>query len=237
MSLYQSPIPPIPPISLNSQSLCTFATTHPPPSSTIPATFILENKPIVKPVPPSKIATQRDAEPESRNEENSSHLYLPRELENIIATRHRQERAWHIRLSICACIYSNIDSTLAIYKKYIEKEGADIFRKNLQKATAFLDTSDNLAQPPKIPIELKPGKKKFSNSPSNAGLNDLLANLKPPNLPSQNFIKNLEKQVVPLKQKENKQAMVGRNGHKNSRTIEPVATSSIATGTRHQPYS
>ncbi|POS81813.1 hypothetical protein EPUL_006290, partial [Erysiphe pulchra] len=173
--------------------------------------------PIFKPVPPSKRAAQHDAEPESRNEKNFSHAYLPRELANIIAARQRQKRAWHIRLSICASIFSNIDSTLATYKEDIEKEEADIIREYLQKAIACLAASDNLAQPPKIPIESKPGKKKSSNSPGNAGLNNLSVNSKLPTLPTQNFNKNLEKQV-------------------KSRTIVPVVTSSIATGIRHQTH-
>lgn len=50
-----------------------------------------------------------------RIEKNFSHAYLPRELANIIAVRQRQERAWHIRLSIWASVFSNIDSTLASY--------------------------------------------------------------------------------------------------------------------------
>ncbi|KHJ35305.1 putative eka-like protein [Erysiphe necator] len=198
--------------------------------------LVFRLKPIIKPVPPSKRAAQHDAEPESRNETNFSHDYLPRELANIIAARQRQERAWHNRLSICASIFSNIDSTLATYKEDIEKQEADIIRKYLQKALACLAASDNLAQPPKIPIESKPGKKKSSNSPSNAVLKNLSANSKPSTLPTQNINKNLEKQIVPLKQKENTWPMVAQNGHKKSRTIVPVTTSSIATGTRHQHH-
>ncbi|POS82595.1 hypothetical protein EPUL_006311, partial [Erysiphe pulchra] len=134
--------------------------------------------------------------------------------------RQRQERAWHFRFSICVSIFSNIDSTLAIYKEDIEKEEADIIRKYLQKAIACLAASDNIPQPPKIPIESKPGKKKVSNSSTNVRLNNSsLANSNLPSLPTQISNHNLEEQIASLKQKENSWAMVARNGYKKSRTI------------------
>lgn len=187
--------------------------------------------------PPSKRAAQHDAESVSTNEKNFSHAYLPREMANIIAARQRQEHAWHIRLSICASIFSNIDSTLAIYKEDIEKEEADIIRKYLQKVIACLAASDNLSQPPKIPIESKPGKKKVSISSTSVKLNNSsLANSKILSPPIQISNHNLEEQVPSLKQKENSWAMVTRNGHKKSRTIVPVAISPKATGTRHNSH-
>ncbi|POS83608.1 hypothetical protein EPUL_004980, partial [Erysiphe pulchra] len=162
-------------------------------------------------------AAQYDAEPEPTNEKNFSHAYLPRELANIIEARQRQERAWNIRFSTCASISSNIDSTLAIFKEDIEKEEADVIRKHLQKAIACLAASDNIPQPPKMPIESKKGKKKVSNSPSNVRLNtSSLVNSKLPTLPTQISNHNLKEQV--------------------SRTIVPVAISSIATGTRHHSH-
>ncbi|POS82790.1 hypothetical protein EPUL_003675, partial [Erysiphe pulchra] len=220
-----------------SASHSPIATSHPPPSFKTQVNSTVGNRPIIKPTPPSKRASQHDAEPESTNGKNFSHAYLPRELANIIAARQRQERAWHFRLSICASIYSNIDSTLAIYKEDIEKEEADIIRKYLQKAIACLAASDNIPQPPKIPIESKPGKKKVPNSSTYVRLNNSsMANSNLPCLPTQISNHNLEEQVASLNQKENSWAMVARNGHKKSRTIVPVAISSKATGTRNYSH-
>ncbi|KHJ34622.1 putative eka-like protein [Erysiphe necator] len=124
-------------------------------------------------------------------------------LENhIIAPRQRQERAWHIHLSMCASIFSNIDSTLAIYKEDNEKEEADIIRKYPQRGIAF---------------ESKSGKEKASNSPSKVRLNNSsVASSKPPTLPTQISNHNLEQPVLYLKQKENSWTKVARNGHKKS---------------------
>ncbi|POS83693.1 hypothetical protein EPUL_005062, partial [Erysiphe pulchra] len=209
------------------------ATLHPPPSSKTQVNSIVENRPIIKPSPPSNREAQHDAEPEPKNEKNFSHASLPRELANIVAVRQRQECAWHIRLSMFVSIFRNIDSTLAIYKEDIEIEEADIIRKYLQKAIACLAASENISQPPKISIKSKPGKKKVSNSPSNVRLNkSSLVNSKLPTLPTQISNHNLKEKVISLKQKENSWAIVARNGHKKLRTIVPVAISSIATGTR-----
>lgn len=236
MSHNQPPIPilPIPP---NPQSHSPIATSHPPPSFKTQVNSIVGNRPITKPTSLSKRVVQNDAEPEPTTEKYFSHAYLPRELANNIAARQRQERAWHFRFSIYASIFSYIESTLAIYKEKIEKEEAEIIRKYLQKAIACLAASNNIPQPPKIPIEPKPGKKKFSISSSNVRLNNSsLANSKLPTLPTQISNNNLEKQVMSLKQKENSWAMVARNGHKKSRTILPAAISSKATGIRHHSH-
>ncbi|POS81624.1 hypothetical protein EPUL_005957, partial [Erysiphe pulchra] len=92
---------------------------------------------------------------------------------------------------------------------------ADIISKYLQKATACQAASDNTPQPPKIPIESTPGRKKVSNSSTNVRLNNSsLANPKPPSLPIQISNHNPEEQVASLKQKENSWALVARNGHK-----------------------
>ncbi|POS85206.1 hypothetical protein EPUL_001698, partial [Erysiphe pulchra] len=74
---------------------------------------------------------------------------LSKEIIEIIAARHRQERAWHVRLSICARIYSNIDSTLSIYTEDCEREEAELIR--------------NAPKPPKIPIASKPNRTNSSN--------------------------------------------------------------------------
>ncbi|KHJ36459.1 putative eka-like protein [Erysiphe necator] len=159
----------------SSQSITNRAQHVTPPSSTTPPTSVVENRKIIKPVLPSKRAAQNAAVIDLTNDKNnrtSSHAYLPQELTNIVLARQRQERAWHIRLSICTCILSNVESTFSIYKEDIEKEEANVIRKYLQKAIAHLVASDNAPQPPEIPIESKPSKMKSSNLPRNSKIID-----------------------------------------------------------------
>ncbi|KHJ30075.1 putative eka-like protein [Erysiphe necator] len=230
--------PPIAPIPSLPQSPFPIATSPSPPSSTTPPTSVVENRKIIKPVLPSKCAAQNAAVIDLTNDKNnrtSSHAYLPQELTNIVLARQRQERAWHIRLSICTCILSNVESTFSIYKEDIEKEEADVIRKYLQKAIAHLVASDNAPQPPEIPIESKPSKMKSSNLPRNSKIIDSrVANSKTPTLPSQNYNLNIKGQVACPKQKENSWVMVARNGHKKARTIVPLASLSTGQSTKHK---
>ncbi|POS85318.1 hypothetical protein EPUL_003041, partial [Erysiphe pulchra] len=99
--------------------------------------------------------------------------------------------------------------------------------KNFSHAIACLAASNTTPQPPKIPIESKPGKEKVSNS---------LANSKLHTPPTQNSNHNLQEQVFPFKQKEMTWAMVARSGHKKFCTVVPVATPSIATRTRQKSH-
>ncbi|POS81842.1 hypothetical protein EPUL_006723, partial [Erysiphe pulchra] len=94
---------------------------------------------------------------------NIDNAYLPKEITEIIEARRRQERAWHVRLLICASIYSNIDSTLSIYKEDVEREEADHIRKYHREEIACLAASNNAPKPPKIPITSRPNKMKSSN--------------------------------------------------------------------------
>ncbi|KHJ34065.1 putative eka-like protein [Erysiphe necator] len=234
MSSHTSPIAPIP--SLPHFPSPT-ATSHSPPSSTTPPTSVIENRKIVKPALPSKHAAQHAAVVDLTNDKSnkiSSHAYLPQELANIVLAKQRQESAWHIRLSICTYILSNVESTFSIYKEDIEKEEADIIRKYLQKAIAYLFALDNAPQPPETPIESKPSKMKSVNLPRNSKIIDShVANSKTPTLPSQNYSLNIKEQVACPKQTENSWVIVARNGHKKARTIATLATLSTGQSTKH----
>ncbi|KHJ31232.1 putative eka-like protein [Erysiphe necator] len=60
--------------------------------------------------------------------------FLPKELAEVIATRQRRERAWHVRVMICTTVLSNIDSTLASLTEGIEKEETESFKAYLRVA-------------------------------------------------------------------------------------------------------
>ncbi|KHJ34773.1 putative eka-like protein [Erysiphe necator] len=155
---------------------------------------------------------------------NIDDAYLPKEITEIIAARRRQERAWHIRLSICASIYSNIVSTLSIYKEDTEREEAELIRKYLREAIACLAASNNASKPPKIPIATKPNKMKGSNKTNALKQNKLLIatpkHIICPNL--QNVQAEIVEPARPQKQKEKSWAMVTRNGLKKSRISTPA---------------
>ncbi|KHJ34013.1 putative eka-like protein [Erysiphe necator] len=189
------------------------------------------------PVLPSKRAAQHAAVVDLTNDKSnkiSSHAYLPQELANIVLAKQRQERAWHTCLSICTYILSNVGSTFSIYKEDIEKEEADIIRKYLQKAIAYLVASDNAPKLPEIPIESKPSKMKSVNLLRNSKIIDShVANSKTPTLSSQNYNLNIKEQVACPKQTENSWVMVARNGHTKARTIAHLSTPSTSQSTKH----
>ncbi|KAI0999532.1 hypothetical protein K3495_g8662 [Podosphaera aphanis] len=146
----------------------------PTPPSTAPPITVNETpstsnaaRTILNPVPPSKRAAQMPTELSKQSSEDDSqnlHAYLPQELCEIIEQRQRRERAWHVRLAICASLVCNLESTLSNYKDDLEKEEADIIRGYLQQAIARLAASESVPSPPKVPIHTKPVKSKNSNT-------------------------------------------------------------------------
>ncbi|POS86199.1 hypothetical protein EPUL_004446 [Erysiphe pulchra] len=152
----KSPI--LPTLAHTSHSPTPVAPPYPPPSTITPPNSIAPIRPIIMTVLPSKRASSQHGVYEHR-----WNAYLPKEITEIIAVRRRQERAWHVRLSTCASICSNIDSTLSIYKEDVERKEADRIRKYLREAIACLAASNNAPKPQKIPITSRPNKMKSSN--------------------------------------------------------------------------
>ncbi|KHJ31262.1 putative eka-like protein [Erysiphe necator] len=214
-------IPNIPQSAQTSPSPPPVVPPDPPPSTITPSDSIAPQRPIIMAIPPSKRASSqhdgRQVQPSPNKHMNIDDAYLPKEITEIIAARRRQERAWHIRLSICA-------STLSIYKEDVEREEAELIRKYLREAIACLATSNNAPKPPKIPIATKPNKMKSSNKTNTLKQNKLLIatpkHITCPNL--QNVQAEIVEPTRPQKQKEKSWAMVTRNGLKKSRISTPA---------------
>ncbi|KAI1005702.1 hypothetical protein K3495_g2515 [Podosphaera aphanis] len=96
--------------------------------------------------PPIKLESEPDLAP----------AYLPKELNEIIRSRQRQERACYIRLSICSGLICNIDSTLSSYKGELEKEEAETIRRYLHQAIARIAASEKAPLPPPIQTQSNP---------------------------------------------------------------------------------
>ncbi|KHJ31409.1 putative eka-like protein [Erysiphe necator] len=166
--------------------------------------------------------------------------YLPKDIREIIEQRRRRERAWHVRLSICTSVISNIESTLLVYKNDIEKEEADLVRNYLQQAIALLAASDNAPKSPPIPHQTKPLKSKSVSQGKdiikNKALNHSSTTLKShkesqsrKSIPEDHFDVN--------KIQQNSWATVARNGHKKSRVQQSVLnlTNNIKPLQHHLP--
>ncbi|POS88054.1 hypothetical protein EPUL_000477 [Erysiphe pulchra] len=81
--------------------------------------------------------------------------YLPKELREIIQKRQDQERTWYVRLSMCASVVSNVESTLQMYKGDIEKQESEFIRNYVRKTIARLAASENSPKPSLIPLNTK----------------------------------------------------------------------------------
>ncbi|POS85463.1 hypothetical protein EPUL_002700, partial [Erysiphe pulchra] len=114
---------------------------------------------ILNPVAPSKRAAQyfTDATSQSpRNEAHQTPAYLPKELQAIIQRRQDQERAWHVRISKCSSVICNVESSLEMFKRDIEKQEAEFKRDYIRIAIARLAASDNSPKPPLNLMNTKP---------------------------------------------------------------------------------
>ncbi|KHJ33072.1 putative eka-like protein [Erysiphe necator] len=118
----------------------------------------LIERPILKPTAPSKRPLPDRISKNSSENTGSVNAFLPKELAEIIATRQRRERAWHVRFMICATILSNIDSTLANLDEDIEKEEAEAFKAYLRLAISNFAAADFSPTPPRVPIHTRPNK-------------------------------------------------------------------------------
>ncbi|KHJ33853.1 putative eka-like protein [Erysiphe necator] len=172
--------PPLPPLTTSSNTVVN----EEEKSSHVPRN-------ILNPVAPSKRAAQyfTDCMTHSlRDEAQQAHAYLPNELQAIIQRRQDQERAWHARLSICASVICNVESTLEMYKRDVEKQEAEFMRNYIRKAIARLASSDNSPKPPQIPMNTKPRQTKDFCQEKNSEKNNPPTGLyKPPkDTPGQN---------------------------------------------------
>ncbi|KHJ33837.1 putative eka-like protein [Erysiphe necator] len=206
--------PPLPPLTTSSN----IVVNEEGKSSHVPRT-------ILDPVAPSKRAAQyfTDGMTQSlRDEAQHAPAYLPKELQAIIQRRQDQERAWHVRLSKFASVICNVESTLEMYKRDIEKQEAEFIRNYIRKAIARLASSDNSPKPPQIPMNTKPCQTKDRCQEKDSEKNNPPTGLyKPPkDTPGQNSW-----------------AIVARNGHKKSRvtTTTPLVSKNISTGDQQKP--
>ncbi|KAI0997117.1 hypothetical protein K3495_g11070 [Podosphaera aphanis] len=222
------PTPPPPPSSSASPTSPLSAT--PPTSVNEVQDSAQAGRTILYPVPPFKRAAQIAIESYTQTLQDYSrqtNVYLPQDICQIIKLRQRRERAWHVRISICASVLCNIESTLTIYKDEIEKEEAEIIRTYLQQAIARLAASENAPEPPKVPVQTKPRSKDIYNS-KESKKKLLLATPSISMLPggSQHHKGNLELPAKPPNVTESSWATVARNGHKKVRTSVPKLTPS-----------
>ncbi|KHJ30482.1 putative eka-like protein [Erysiphe necator] len=84
--------------------------------------------------------------------------FLPKELAEVIATRQRRERAWHVRVMICTTVLSYIDSTLASLTEGIEKEEVEAFKAYLRVAISNFAAAESSPSPTSVPIHTRPNK-------------------------------------------------------------------------------
>ncbi|KHJ30869.1 putative eka-like protein [Erysiphe necator] len=156
----------------------------------------------------------------ANNQTNQIPTYLPKELRDFIQERQDRKRAWHSRLSTCASVLFNIESTLEMYKGDLEKPEADLIRGYLQKAIVRLAASKNVPKPPPIPLKTKPLKsnvrkgqnlerKKLSSGTSKSPTNQSI--LKPQKVTFEVYNKSA---IV-----KSSWIIVARNGRKKSRII------------------
>ncbi|KHJ33587.1 putative eka-like protein [Erysiphe necator] len=113
---------------------------------------------ILKPIAPSKRPITVRPHHNSRNNSDIANVFLPQELFDIIANRHRREREWYALLMICSTLISSIDSTLAIFNKEVESEEVVAFKSNLKLAIANFAAADSSPPPPRVPLHTRPDK-------------------------------------------------------------------------------
>ncbi|KHJ36134.1 putative eka-like protein [Erysiphe necator] len=116
----------------------------------------LVERPILKPTAPSKCPLPDKISKNSSENTGNENVFLPKELAEIIATRQRRERAWHVRLMIFTTVLSNIDSTLANLDEDIEKEEAEAFKAYIRLAISNFAAADSAPTPPRVPIHTRP---------------------------------------------------------------------------------
>ncbi|KAI1005500.1 hypothetical protein K3495_g2710, partial [Podosphaera aphanis] len=202
-------------------------------------------RPILNPVPPSKRATDKDADRVSHLPNDSSpdfSAYLPREIREIVEQRQRRERAWHVRLGICTSVICNIDSTLAAYKDEVEKEEANLIRNYLQQAIARLAASEFIPKPPAIPLQSKPSRAdglfQRTETTKKKGSENIPIPSSYCKIPLPQKITTEEPPRAKNTQL-NSWVTVARNGHKKSRVSASIetATSNITTSNARKPAS
>ncbi|POS82523.1 hypothetical protein EPUL_006263 [Erysiphe pulchra] len=182
----------------------------------------LVERPIQKPTAPSKRPLpDRNSKNSSENTDNVN-VFLPKELAEIIATRQRRERAWHVRLMICTTVPSNIDSTLANLIEDIEKEEAEAFKTYLRLAISNFAAADSSPSPPRVPIHTRPsnGSGNVKGKETDQNLTKKVAIATPriilSQVPSRGSDKNAELPKT-LQTCDNSWAIVARKGKKKAR--------------------
>ncbi|KAI0998193.1 hypothetical protein K3495_g10000 [Podosphaera aphanis] len=170
---------------------------------------------------------------------------IENELIEIIRSFQRQERAWHIRLSICSGLICNIDSTLSSYKVEFEKEEAETIRSYLHQAIARLAASEKVPLPPPIPTQLKPPRAtKNTGSKETVTRNPVLVDT-PRIIPVRGPINTTskpgpDKQPISIPPTENTWAKVAHNGYKRAKAtavLQTLPSSSPTSWARSQPSS
>ncbi|POS82785.1 hypothetical protein EPUL_003993 [Erysiphe pulchra] len=167
MEISQEPQAPSTDTSNQSPPIPTVPSTHNPPSpfaSSSPLSEIqLSNKitvgrPILKPIAPSKRLTSGRIPQNCSESTEMENAFLPKELAEVIATRQRRERAWHVRVMICTTVLSNIDSTLENLVEDIELEEAEAFKAYLRLAISNFAAAESSHSLPSIPMHTWPYK-------------------------------------------------------------------------------
>ncbi|POS84842.1 hypothetical protein EPUL_003598, partial [Erysiphe pulchra] len=149
--------PPIPTVSPIHNPSSPFASSS-PPSETQLSNKITVGRPILKPTAPSKRPTSGRISQNCSESTDMENAFLPKELAEVIATRQRRERAWHVRVMICTTVLSNIESTLANLVEGIEKEEAEAFKAYLRLAISNFAAAESSPSPPNVPRHTRPTK-------------------------------------------------------------------------------
>ncbi|KHJ31456.1 putative eka-like protein [Erysiphe necator] len=140
-------LPPIPDIPLIPNSFPSTTSPTPPSNSQTPS-YSTASRKILKPAVPTKRPIPENPPQNNKHSPDIANAFLPRELAEVVATRQRRERAWHVRLMMCTTIYSNIESTLSNFSNKIEKEEAAAFKAYLLLAIAKFAAVDSSPSPP-----------------------------------------------------------------------------------------
>ncbi|POS82170.1 hypothetical protein EPUL_006644, partial [Erysiphe pulchra] len=168
--------------------------------------------------------------------------FLPKELlAEIIATRQRRERAWHVREMICTTVLSNIDSILANLVEDIEKDEAEAIKAYLRLAISNFAAADSSPSPPRVPTHTRPnkGNENGKGMEINKNLTNKIAVATPriilSHAPRRGLNINAELPRIP-KLSDNTWASVVRKGQKKAR-INISTTERVAPASKTAPRS
>lgn len=149
--------PPIPTVAPIHNPSSPFASSS-PPSETQLSNKITFGRPVLKLTAPSKRPTSGRIPRNCSESTDMENAFLPKELAEVIATRQRRERTWHVRVMICTTFLRNIDSTLANLVEGIEKEEAEAFKAYLSLAISNFVAAESFPSPPNVPRHTRPSK-------------------------------------------------------------------------------